>query len=191
MVLEDAGIRADRPPAAVGDCLIGPGSIMDGTPYATTRDTGIERLPALLAGLLAASPPAEPRPRAGLGDGPGVGLRAPRRHVGRAARANGQQAEAGSVRKRQVTGTPTGGCHSRARMARRRCARTWRDPSGRSTWRMLREGDRRREAAPGSSPSPHPRRPLRSIDLCPAFAAEDVGEVADADRAPAQRVSVE
>src|SRR5215470_17009176 len=75
MVLEDAGIRADGPPAAVGDCLIGPGSIMDGTPYATTRDTGIERLPAELAGLLAASPPAEPRPRAGLADGPGVGLR--------------------------------------------------------------------------------------------------------------------
>jgi|APPan5920702752_1055751.scaffolds.fasta_scaffold122580_1 hypothetical protein len=46
MVLEDAGIRADGPPAAVGDCLIGPGSIMDGTPYATTRDTGIERPPA-------------------------------------------------------------------------------------------------------------------------------------------------
>jgi hypothetical protein len=53
-----AGIDIRGPGRRYGGFLIGPGSVIDGQPYAVERDTAIQDLPAWLADVLTATDPA-------------------------------------------------------------------------------------------------------------------------------------
>jgi hypothetical protein len=192
MVLEDAGIRADGPPAAVGTVSSVPARSW------TARRTPPRETPASSSRRRSWRvfwPPARRLSRGHVPGwetvlGPVCGRSAttsgPRRKGERSTRRRWQCLEAISDEypgwRVPLSGPGWRGDGARGRGAIR---------AGVQPGECCARGDRRREVAPGSSPSPHPRRPLRSIELCPAFAAEDVGEAAGADRAPAQRVSVE
>ena len=192
MVLEDAGIRADGPPAAVGTVSSVPARSW------TARRAPSRETPASSSCPLSWRVFWPPARRLSRGHVPGwetvLASVCGRSATTCGPRRTGERSTSRGWQCPEATGdaypdwwVPLSGPGWRGDGARGRGAiRAGVQPGG-----CCARGDRRREAAPGSSPSPHPRRPLRSIDLCPAFAAEDVGEVADADRAPAQRVSVE